>query len=284
MRAAARASSTRSTRLDADLICITGDIADSPQADYATLLPGARRAAGAPRRLRDSRQSRSLCRRRSGSSTSCGAGRRFGCCATTAVTIDVDGAACTSSGSTIAAATGRAACCPTRASPTLLAAAPGRRRCCCSPTARTSSPRPPRRASALTLSGHTHGGQLALPWFGGRRRNLAEFITAFDRGLYAARGRSPLRQLRARRDRPAHPAVHAARDQRLRVAAGLSRPAALSDAWAGSGAGRRAGRPRRAAERRRPTARRWRPARRARTGRGRWRAGRSVRPRRRGAR
>lgn len=36
----------------------------------------------------------------------------------------------------------------------------------------------------LTLAGHTHGGQLALPWFGGRRRNLAEFVTAFDRGLY----------------------------------------------------------------------------------------------------
>jgi uncharacterized protein len=37
---------------------------------------------------------------------------------------------------------------------------------------------------ALTLSGHTHGGQLAIPWFGGRRRNLAEFVTPFDRGLY----------------------------------------------------------------------------------------------------
>lgn len=37
---------------------------------------------------------------------------------------------------------------------------------------------------ALTLSGHTHGGQLALPWFGGRRPNLAEFITQFPRGLY----------------------------------------------------------------------------------------------------
>ncbi len=36
----------------------------------------------------------------------------------------------------------------------------------------------------LTLSGHTHGGQLAIPWFGGRRRNLAEFITPFARGLY----------------------------------------------------------------------------------------------------
>ena len=35
------------------------------------------------------------------------------------------------------------------------------------------------------LSGHTHGGQLSLPARVGRRaRNLAEFITAFDRGTY----------------------------------------------------------------------------------------------------
>jgi predicted MPP superfamily phosphohydrolase len=40
----------------------------------------------------------------------------------------------------------------------------------------------------LTLAGHTHGGQLALPWFGGRRRNLAEFITAFSRGFYERDG------------------------------------------------------------------------------------------------
>jgi len=37
---------------------------------------------------------------------------------------------------------------------------------------------------ALTLSGHTHGGQLGVPWFNGRVRNLAEFITPFDRGLF----------------------------------------------------------------------------------------------------
>ncbi|MEO8601052.1 MAG: metallophosphoesterase [bacterium] len=43
---------------------------------------------------------------------------------------------------------------------------------------------------ALTLSGHTHGGQLAIPWRGGRRRNLAEFVTTFSRGLYRRGGAS----------------------------------------------------------------------------------------------
>ena len=41
---------------------------------------------------------------------------------------------------------------------------------------------------ALTLSGHTHGGQLGVPWFNGRVRNLAEFITPFDRGLFERGG------------------------------------------------------------------------------------------------
>jgi predicted MPP superfamily phosphohydrolase len=36
----------------------------------------------------------------------------------------------------------------------------------------------------LTLSGHTHGGQLALPWRRGRRINLADFITEYPRGFY----------------------------------------------------------------------------------------------------
>jgi predicted MPP superfamily phosphohydrolase len=35
----------------------------------------------------------------------------------------------------------------------------------------------------LTLSGHTHGGQLAVPWFG-RRLSLARIITRFTAGLY----------------------------------------------------------------------------------------------------
>lgn len=36
----------------------------------------------------------------------------------------------------------------------------------------------------LTLSGHTHGGQLSLPQFRGRPLTLARFMTRFDRGLY----------------------------------------------------------------------------------------------------
>ena len=45
-------------------------------------------------------------------------------------------------------------------------------------------PQAARHGAALVLSGHTHGGQLALPWPSRRPRNVAEFITAFDRGLY----------------------------------------------------------------------------------------------------
>ncbi len=36
----------------------------------------------------------------------------------------------------------------------------------------------------LTLSGHTHGGQLGMPWFGGRWRNPAQLMTRFDRGAF----------------------------------------------------------------------------------------------------
>jgi predicted MPP superfamily phosphohydrolase len=44
------------------------------------------------------------------------------------------------------------------------------------------------RGIGLTLSGHTHGGQLGIPWFGGRTRNLAQFVTHFDRGLFVNSG------------------------------------------------------------------------------------------------
>lgn len=36
----------------------------------------------------------------------------------------------------------------------------------------------------LTLSGHTHGGQLSLPALGRRPLTLARFMTPYDRGLY----------------------------------------------------------------------------------------------------
>lgn len=41
----------------------------------------------------------------------------------------------------------------------------------------------------LTLSGHTHGGQIAMPWLPpGRYLNPSRFITPFDRGLYERDG------------------------------------------------------------------------------------------------
>ncbi len=43
----------------------------------------------------------------------------------------------------------------------------------------------------LTLAGHTHGGQLALPWFHDRRPSLAHFITAYPRGTFQI-GRSTM--------------------------------------------------------------------------------------------
>lgn len=40
----------------------------------------------------------------------------------------------------------------------------------------------------LVLSGHTHGGQLALPRFGRKPLSLARFITVFDRGRFTHEG------------------------------------------------------------------------------------------------
>ncbi len=36
----------------------------------------------------------------------------------------------------------------------------------------------------LTLSGHTHGGQVGIPWFNGRSLNPSRVLTEFDRGLF----------------------------------------------------------------------------------------------------
>ena len=40
----------------------------------------------------------------------------------------------------------------------------------------------------LTLSGHTHGGQIAIPWPGRRPINPSRVITPFDRGLFEEKG------------------------------------------------------------------------------------------------
>lgn len=168
---------------DADLICITGDIADSPQADLDASFPvlgrlrarhgvcailgnhdhgaGAERVVAALRRWTDFRVLRDA-----------------------AITIECRGARLHVIGLDDRGrdwARGMA-CDPQLAD--LLAAAPA------GIPVLLLAHRPDVFAQAaqagipLTLSGHTHGGQLALPWFGGRRRNLAELITAFDRGLF----------------------------------------------------------------------------------------------------
>ncbi len=51
-------------------------------------------------------------------------------------------------------------------------------------------PQAAERGVALTLSGHTHGGQLAVPWLS-RKLTLARIITRFPAGLYRL-GRSAL--------------------------------------------------------------------------------------------
>jgi len=44
---------------------------------------------------------------------------------------------------------------------------------------------------ALVLAGHTHGGQMAIPWTRGRSASLARFMTRYPRGTYR-KGRSTL--------------------------------------------------------------------------------------------
>jgi hypothetical protein len=166
-----------------DLICVTGDIADSPAADYAAFFPvlaelrarfgvyailgnhdhyaGADRVVAALRRWTSIRVLRD-----------------------SAMTVDVDGAHLhviglddrgrdwargVQSDSRLAA---------------LLEAAPAEMPVLLLAHRPDIFHQAAAAGVALTLSGHTHGGQLAIPWFGGRRRNLAEFITRFDRGLY----------------------------------------------------------------------------------------------------
>ena len=41
-----------------------------------------------------------------------------------------------------------------------------------------------RRGADVILCGHTHGGQIALPWFGERAPSMAHFMTRFPRGTF----------------------------------------------------------------------------------------------------
>ncbi len=54
---------------------------------------------------------------------------------------------------------------------------------CCWRTIRSCFPTRPSAGVDLTLSGHTHGGQIGVPFFA-RRFNLARVITRFTTGLY----------------------------------------------------------------------------------------------------
>jgi predicted MPP superfamily phosphohydrolase len=166
-----------------DLICITGDIADSPLADYATFFPilGRLRARTAVCAILGNHD------HVAGADDVVAALRRF----TTfhvlrdsALSLDVDGAGLHLIGLDDRGRDWARGVQSDARLAELLEAAPR------DLPVLLLAHRPDifHQAAAagvpLTLSGHTHGGQLAIPWVGGRRRNLAEFVTPFDRGLY----------------------------------------------------------------------------------------------------
>lgn len=166
-----------------DLVCITGDIADSPRADYATFFPI---LAGLQARY-------GVCAILGNHDHHAGADRvteelgrwtMFHVLRDRAVTLDCDGwplhvlglddrgrdwARGVTSDGRLAELLDAA---PPDVPRLLLAHRPD------------IFPQAAAAGVALTLAGHTHGGQLALPWFKGRRLNLATFVTRFDRGLY----------------------------------------------------------------------------------------------------
>jgi uncharacterized protein len=173
----------RANALAPDLVCITGDIADSPSADLARFLPvlGQLRAAhgvvailgnhdhyaGADRVVAELERWTDFRVLRDSSATLYPGGRPLH-----VIGLDDRGrdwARGIVSCSRLAALVARA---PAEVPILLLSHRPD------------IFPQAAAAGVALTLSGHTHGGQLALPWFGGRRRNLAEFVTPFSRGLY----------------------------------------------------------------------------------------------------
>ena len=166
-----------------DLICITGDIADSPLADYATFFPilGRLRARTAVCAILGNHD------HAAGAEDVVAALRRFTSFHVLrdgALSLDVAGAGLHLIGLDDRGRDWARGVQSDARLAELLEAAPR------DVPVLLLAHRPDifRQAAAagvpLTLSGHTHGGQLAIPWIGGRRRNLAEFVTPFDRGLY----------------------------------------------------------------------------------------------------
>lgn len=165
-----------------DLVCITGDIADSPLADYAAFFPV----------LAQLRARFGVCAilgnhdHHAGADVVAAALQRwtpFRVLRDSAVTLDLDGARLHLVGLDDRGRDwARGVPSATRLAELLDAAPPDVPvlLLCHRPDIFHQSAA---AAVPLTLSGHTHGGQLAVPWRG-RRRNLAEFITRFDRGLY----------------------------------------------------------------------------------------------------
>ncbi|MFN8642188.1 MAG: metallophosphoesterase [Candidatus Binatia bacterium] len=166
-----------------DLVCITGDIADSPQADLDAFFPLLGRL----------RARHGVCAILGNHDHGAGADRvvaalrrwtAFHVLRDAAITIDCDGASLHVIGLDDRGKDWARGISFDPQLAELLAAAPA------DVPVLLLAHRPDIFAQAaaagvpLTLAGHTHGGQLALPWFGGRRRNLAEFVTAFHRGLF----------------------------------------------------------------------------------------------------
>lgn len=166
-----------------DLICITGDIADSPQADLATFFPvlARLRARGEVLAILGNHDHGAGAER---VVAALAAHTPFRVLRDAGVTLTLDGAGLHVIGLDDR---GRDWARGLTADPhlaDLLAAAPRGVPCLLLAHRPDVFPQAAAGGVALMLSGHTHGGQLALPWFGGRRRNLAEIVTRFSRGWY----------------------------------------------------------------------------------------------------